>query len=156
MKKVFRSWTIVSTALLTTLLLSACATQPNPEEICTAEWIKPRVDLALGDFRANTDSILETLKKTGKEVATSGGQMGLIQRAGVLLSLGKLVNTFQNGQTLKDLNTLSKTCNEPDLVNKVFKDVLSEYNVPTSFISLLDDLQVFKDLATQAAKDFQQ
>jgi len=153
-KSIFRS-TLMALFLCITLALSACATKPNPDEICTAQWIKPRVDAALGDFRANTDTILSTLKKTGQEVASSGGQLGLLQRAGVLLSLGKLVNTFQNGQTLKDLNVLSKTCNQPELASRAFKEVLSEYNVPASFLSLLDDLEVFKDMATQAAKDLQ-
>ncbi len=147
--------TVTVVTLLLTLLLSACATKHNPDEVCTAEWIKPRVDLALGDFRENTDTILETLKKTGKEVASSGGQLGLIQRAGVLFSLTKLVNTFQNGQTLKDLNVLSETCNQPELASRVFKDVLSEYNVPPVFLTLLEDMQQFKALAEQAAKDFQ-
>lgn len=146
---------VTAATILMTLLLSACATKHNPDEVCTAEWIKPRVDLALGDFRANTDTILNTLKKTGSEVASSGGQLGLLQRAGVLLSLTKLVSTFQNGQTLKDLNVLSETCNQPELASRVFKDVLSEYNVPPAFLNLLDEMQQFKDLATQAAQDLQ-
>lgn len=147
---------VTATALLMTLmLLNACATKHNPDEVCTAEWIKPRVDLALGDFRANTDSILSTLKKTGSEVAKSGGQLGLLQRAGVLLSLTKLVSTFQNGQSLKDLNVLSETCNQPELASRVFKDLLNEYNVPPAFLNLLDEMEQFKDLAAQAAKDLQ-
>lgn len=153
------SWTkhklLMATVVLTMLTLGACATKYNPEEVCTAEWIKPRVDLAVADFRANTDSILNELKKTGKQVASNGGQLGLLQRAGVLLSLGKLVNTFQNGQTLKDLNVLGKTCDQPELASRVFKDLLSEYNVPPAFINILDELKTFQDLAEQAAKDFQ-
>jgi len=101
--------TVTAVTLLLTLLLSACATKHTPDEVCTAEWIKPRVDLALGDFRENTD----------------------------------------------DLNVLSETCNQPELASRVFKDVLSEYNVPPVFLTLLEDMQQFKALAEQAAKDFQ-
>jgi len=95
------------------------------------------------------------LKKVGAEAAKSGGQLSLLQQAKILPSLMSLVNTFQNGQTLKDLNVLSETCNDPQLVTRVFTDVLKEYNVPDSFIQLLGQLDSFKKMAEEAAANYQ-
>lgn len=143
---------IITTSLL---LLTACATKHDPAEVCTSNWIKPRVDAAMGDFRSNSDQILANLKKVGKEAASSGGQLSLLQKARILPSLLSLVNSFQNGQTLKDLNVLSETCNDPQLVTRAFTDLLKEYNVPDNFIQLLDELDSFKKLAEEAAANYQ-
>ena len=137
------------------LFISACATKHDPAEVCTSKWIKPRIDAAMGDFRDNSSQILATLRKTGNEVAKNGGQLGLLQQARILPSLLQLVNTFQDGQTLKDLNVLSETCNDPELVTRVFTDVLKEYNVPDSFIQLLGELDTFKKMAEDAAAGYQ-
>ncbi len=137
------------------LVMTACATKHDPAEVCTSKWIMPRIDAAMGDFRSNTDQILQNLKKVGKETAKSGGQLSLLQQAKILPSLMSLVNTFQNGQTLKDLNVLSETCNDPQLVTRVFTDVLKEYNVPDTFIQLLGELESFKKMAEQAAAKYQ-
>lgn len=137
------------------LLLTACATKHDPAEVCTSNWIKPRVDAAMGDFRTNSDTIFASLKKVGKETASSGGQLSLLQQAKILPSLMSLVNSFQNGQTLKDLNVLSETCNDPQLVTRVFTDVLKEYNVPDTFIQLLGELDSFKKMAEEAATNYQ-
>ena len=143
---------IIGTSLL---LMTACATKHDPAVVCTSNWIKPRVDAAMGDFRSNSDQILANLKKVGKEAASSGGQLSLLQKARILPSLISLVNSFQNGQTLKDLNVLSETCNDPQLVMRSFTDLLKEYNVPDSFIQLLDELDSFKKLAEEAAANYQ-
>ncbi len=147
--------TVLISICASLLLLTACATKHDPAEVCTSNWIKPRVDAAMGDFRSNSDSIFNSLKKVGKETAKSGGQLSLLQQAKILPSLMSLVNTFQNGQTLKDLNVLSETCNDPQLVTRVFTDVLKEYNVPDTFIQLLGELDSFKKMAEEAAANYQ-
>ena len=101
--------------LLTLLLLSACASTPRPEEVCSASWIKPRTDAALGQFQSQTRDTWERLRRTG-EGAAERGTIGLVEKATVLLSLTSLVNDFQSSQALKDLRTLGQTCDDPDLV----------------------------------------
>jgi len=137
------------------VLPMACANQPSPEEICTADWIKPRVDSAMADFRANTGEIMQSLSDTGEEIVGSDGALGLLDKMKVLLSLTKLVGNFQGGQTLKDLNALGRTCSDPELAINAFKGVLEEYKEPQSFVDLLENLDEFKALAEDAMSNLQ-
>lgn len=148
-----RTFKPATATLLAVILLfpMACANQPRPEEICTANWIKPRVDAALTDFRANTGDIMQSLSETADDVAGSGGSLGIMDKMSVLLSLTKLVGNFQGGQTLKDLNTLGRTCNDPELAVNALKGVLTEYKVPEPFMDLLENLDAFKAMAEEAA-----
>lgn len=141
---------VVAGLLLTT---SACATQPKPEEICTAEWIKPRVDAAMQEFRANADDLLSQLKSSAENTTGKDGASAMLGSVDVLVNLVKLVTSFQGGQTFEDLNTLSKTCNDPDLVIHSFTSLLKEYDMPDSFISLLEQLNEFKAIAEESASD---
>ncbi len=135
--------------LLSFVLLSGCATTPNPEEICSAEWIKPRADAAMEDFRENVGEILGTLAGTSEAVEQSEG-FGLVERARVLFDLARLVNTFQDGQTLRDLRTLGDTCNDPELALRAFNGVLTEYEVPQPVIQLLNELEGFRQLVAES------
>lgn len=135
------------------LVTAACASQPKPEEICTAEWIKPRVDAALDDFRGESGSVLAELRSAGEKASKdeSAGLMGTVE---VMMNLVKLASSFQSGQTFEDLNTLAKTCNDPDLVVSSFTGLMKEYDMPDSFISLLEQLGEFKTLLEQTDSSF--
>ncbi len=137
------------TASLCTLLLAGCASTPRPEEVCSANWIKPRTDAALSEFRTSTSDIWDRLENTGKKAAENG-KLSILERASVLFSLTRLVSSFQNSQALDDLQTLSKTCNDPQLVRTALSDTLTEYNVPQQYIDLLNELDAFTTLLQQS------
>lgn len=145
----------IKSLLVASLLLatSACATQPKPEEICTAEWIKPRADAAMQEFRGSADKILLQLRSAGENTTGDDSASAMLGSVDVLVNLVKLITSFQGGQTFEDLNTLAKTCNDPDLVVQSFTDLLEEYDMPDSFISLLEQLNEFKAIAEDAAND---
>ena len=136
--------------LLTLLLLSACASTPRPEEVCSASWIKPRTDAALGQFQSQTRDTWDRLRRTG-EGAAERGTIGLVEKATVLLSLTSLVNDFQSSQALKDLRTLGQTCDDPDLVKNALLGTLEEYNVPQPYLNLLNELDAFVELLGNAS-----
>ncbi|MGI9327901.1 MAG: hypothetical protein ACR2PZ_21965 [Pseudomonadales bacterium] len=125
------------------LLVAGCATTPSPEEICSAQWIKPRVDIAVADFRDDIEQTMSRLRSS-EENATKSEGMGLLQGAAVLLSLTRLVNNLQDSRTLADLNTLSQTCNDPELAINALTEVLEEYEVPQPFVDLLRELDAFR------------
>jgi len=135
--------------VLSAAVLAGCASQQlSPEEICSANWIKPRTDAAISEFRKSTSSTWESLQKSGKKAASSG-KLGLLERASVLFSLTKLVNAFQNSQALEDLQLLSTACDDPQLVRNVLTDTMTEYNVPQQYIDLLNSLDEFTNLLQQ-------
>ena len=136
--------------VLVATLVSACATTPSAEEVCSADWIKPRTDAALQEFKNSTQDTWKKLSSTGKR-ASKRGSLGLIEKASVLLSLTSLVNSFQNSQALEDLQLLGKTCNDPDLVKNALVGTLEEYNVPDAYINLLNELDGFLKLLESSA-----
>jgi len=129
-----------------------CVSTPPAEEVCSANWIKPRTDAALKEFRNSTSDTWDKLSKTGKR-ASKRGSLGLIEKASVLLSLTGLVNSFQNSQALEDLQLLGKTCNDPDLVKNALVGTLEEYNVPDAYINLLNELDGFIKLLDSTASN---
>lgn len=128
-----------------TLMLTACASKPPPEEICSAAWIKPRTDAALEDFKAATADDWKSLRRS-TEGSSASAEIGLLEKARVILSLASVVSSFQNSQALDDLRTLSKTCDDPELVSNALRGTLSEYGVPSAYIELLDELEGFIEL----------
>ncbi len=102
------------------------------------------------EFRGNTDDILSQLRAAGENTAGEEGAAAMLGSVDVLVNLVKLISSFQGGQTFEDLNTLSKTCNDPDLVIRSFTGLLKEYDMPDSFISLLEQLNEFKAIADEA------
>lgn len=135
---------------LATVMLGACATTPSPAEVCSASWIKPRTDSALADFKRTTKDSWERLRKTGENAARQGN-LGLVEKARVILSLTTLVSSFQNSQALTDLQTLGQTCNDPDLVRNALVGTLEEYNVPAPYIKLLNELDDFRRLLEETS-----
>jgi len=133
------------TTLLLTGLVAACASKPPPEEICSAGWIKPRTDAALAEFKDATSDQWQALQRSG-ESASGATDLGLLEKARVLLSLAGVVTSFQNSQALDDLQTLGRTCNDPELVSNALRGVMSEYGVPDAYINLLDELEGFLEL----------
>lgn len=130
-------------------LLGGCASQQlSAAEVCSADWIKPRTDAALNEFRKSTSGTWESLQKSGKKAAANG-KLGLLERASVLFSLTRLVNSFQNSQALDDLQLLSTTCNDPQLVRNALTDTMAQYNVPQQYIDLLGELEQFTTLLQQ-------
>ncbi len=138
-------------ALLTiTLVLTGCVSAPRPEEVCTANWIKPRTDAALTEFRSATSESWDSLQKTAKRTAKSG-ELGIIERASVLLTLTRLASSFKNSQALSDLQTLGRTCNDPNLVRNALVGALEDYDVPQPYINLLNELDAFVQLFEESA-----
>lgn len=137
--------------LLVSLLLTACASTPPPEEICSAAWIKPRTDAALDEFKDATSGKWKTLQRSSEQTA-NGNDLGLLEKARVILSLASVVSSFQNSQALEDLQTLGKTCDDPELVSNALRGVLSEYGVPDTYIDLLDELEGFIELMNNSSQ----
>ena len=131
-------------------LLGACATLLPAEEVCSANWIKPRADAAISEFRSATEDSWNSLRSTGERVAEKG-ELGLLERASALVTITRLVNAFQNSQALDDLRTLGRTCDDPELVQNALRSTLQEYGVPNQYIELLDELSGFVELMQNAS-----
>lgn len=146
---------ILSVSLLISaqFILGACATIPSytPAEICSSEWIAPRANSAMSDFKHDTKSIFKKLKKAGNSVA-HGNKPGPLQMFSLMSSLKKLGNQFENGQAMKAMRTLASTCNDPNLIKNAMTDLLRENGIEEKFISFLNSFDAYTELLRTGKK----
>jgi len=140
MKKL--GFTIAGSALL---LLSGCASTPDPAEVCSAEWIKPRAERAMDDFKKDAGSTFRKLEKAGKTYA-EGKSLGPFQKLFLMGSINNLADNFENGRGIRDLRTLASTCNDPNLLKNTMSNFMREQGISDKFISYLNSFKAYIDL----------
>jgi hypothetical protein len=136
---------ILSVSLPVYLVLSACASTPDPAEVCSAEWIQPRAERAMTDFKKDTRSTFKKLKKAG-DTLTDGGTLGPLQMYSLMGSINRLTDNFENGRAMKDMRTLASTCNDPDLIKTAMTDFMREQGISERFINFLNNLKEYQNL----------
>lgn len=103
------------------------------------------------EFKDATAGSWKRLQRSGEQ-SSAGGDLDILEKARVLLSLASVVSAFQNSQALEDLQTLGRTCDDPELVSNALREVLSEYGVPDAYIELLDELDGFIKLMNNSGQ----
>lgn len=138
-------------ATIFSALIGGCAA--TPQQVCSSEWIKPRTDAALADFRATTTDAWDRLQQAG-EAAAQRGELGLAEQARVLLDLSRVLGSFKESQARADLRRLATTCNDPSLVSNALITTFEDYGVPSSYIALMRELDEFVELFTTETNRF--
>lgn len=130
---------------LSCLILSACATTPDPAKICTSEWIGARSDRALSRIETRSASSLKSLKRASRSWA-AGKTPGPFQLLALSNSIGKLKKELTNGAGIKDLRTLASTCNDPEIISTAMRDLLGRQELPERFQSMIEQSPIFENL----------
>jgi len=129
----------------TALILSACATAPDPAKVCTSEWIGARSVKALDRIESRSKSSMNALRKAGESFA-QGKQPGVFQLLALSNSMTKLKNELTNGQGVTDLKTLASTCNDPEIITKSMSDLLDRQNFSPRLRSMVEDNPLFQSV----------
>ena len=119
------------------VLLTACASTPDPAVVCTAEWIEPRAERAVDRIETRSAKALKAFKDVG-EAWMSGDSPGPLQLFRLSNAVDSLEDELRNGHGVRDLRTLASTCNDPDLIRTRLVSILDRQNVPSSVTSFLD------------------
>ncbi len=127
------------------VLIAGCATTYDPVEVCSAEWIKPRVDRAVGYIERDTKSLIKTLNKNADEFK-SGKTPGPFQMIAISSAVNKLTKQLKNGQGVKDLKILRETCNDPDIVENALTEYMQDQGLPLPLIGFIKGLKVYRDV----------
>ncbi len=132
---------------ITGLLLatSACTTVPDPAKVCSAEWVAPRAERAMSDFKRDTRSIFRKLKKTGNKLQ-DGGKIGPLQMFSLMNSLSSLGKKLENGRAMRDMRTLAKTCDNPQLIKNAMTDFMRQQGIDEKFIQFLNGFEAYTRL----------
>lgn len=131
--------TLLATPILAAgLLLSSCATTPDPAEVCTADWIKPRAERAIKEIQKETGRTIRSLKRDAAKMEK--GTLSTLRAVSMLNSMKKLINRLQNGRGVKDLRLLADTCNEPAIVRDGIANYMEDMGAPESLLELIRDI----------------
>lgn len=136
---------ILPVSILSALFISGCATSYNPAEVCTAQWIKPRAERAIGYLEKDTDRVIKTLKKSAKSFE-SGDMPGPFQILALTSAIDKLAEQFKSGRAIKDLRILRDTCNEPEIIEESLTDFMKDQGLPAGMIDMIRSLKPYQDL----------
>ncbi len=137
------------TALLAILflcaLISACATAPDPAKVCTSEWIGKRSDKAISRIETKAGRSLKTLRKAGESWA-KGKKPNPFQMLMLSNSLKGLEKELKNGQGIRDLKTLSATCNDPKIISDAMGGFLRRQGLPDNIINFIEGMGLYQEL----------
>lgn len=140
-----RSFILVLALSSATVILPACATAPKPAEVCSSEWIAPRADRAMNDFKKDTTSIFKKLRKAGESLADNGS-VGPIQMFFLMNSIKSLGNKFENGHAMRDMRTLASTCNDPELIKSAMTDFMREQGIDERIVNFLNGFEAYTQM----------
>jgi len=123
--------------------LSACASAPDPAEICSAEWIAPRADKAVAQIQKRAGSSISKLSSVSRTFA-SGKTPGPLQLWSLSNAVKKLNKELTNGQGIKDLKTVAQTCNDPKIVSDSMRDLMKRQGVSDSLLRRIENNPLYQ------------
>ena len=132
-------------------LLSACASTPDPAEICTAEWITPRATKAVNQIEKSAKSSFKTFADVSKTWA-SGKQPNLLQSVALFSAMNKMKKELTRGQGIKDLKTVAKTCNDPSIIKTSMHDLLERQGLSDNLIAWIENSPIYESLISTIAE----
>ena len=133
------------------VLLSACASVPDPAEICTAEWITPRATKAVDSIEKSARSSFKTLRDVSEKWA-SGKQPGLLQLIALNGAMNKMKKELTRGRGIKDLKKVAKTCNDPNIIKTSMHDLLERQGLSDNLISWIENSPIFESIISSIAE----
>ncbi len=137
--------TLLTTLIIASLSLGACSTTPAPVDICSAEWITPRVDRAMDEFERDTRKIFKKFRKAADSLQ-NGGSIGPLQMFSVMSALSSLADKFENGRAVQDMRTLAQTCDDPQLIKNAMTDFMRNKGLPENFINFINEIDEYQKL----------
>ncbi|MEP4052005.1 MAG: hypothetical protein ABJN22_07160 [Litorimonas sp.] len=132
-------------------MLSACASTPDPAEVCSAEWIAPRATKAVGKIEKRAKSSIKTLRKVS-ETWASGKTPGPIQMFRLSNALDKMKKELTDGQGIRDLKIVAKTCNDPEIIKDSMRDLLERQGVSDSLIRRVESRPIYESLISSISE----
>ena len=132
-------------------LLSACASVPDPAEVCTAEWITPRATKAVNSIEKSAKSSFKAFRDVS-ETWASGKQPGFFQLLALNSAMNKMKKELTRGQGIKDLKTVAKTCNDPNIIKTSMHDLLERQGLSDNLIAWVENSPIYNSIIASIAE----
>ena len=130
--------------LLLLMLLTGCAST-NPDVVCTSQWIAPRVDRAVDRVESDAGRVLDNLVKVGRAWA-QGDTPGPLTLLSLKRSLDRLENELRDGRGVRDLRTLARTCDNPEILADGMSSFLARRDIPEPLRAFITGTNGWRDL----------
>jgi hypothetical protein len=144
----YKVYTLFCPALL---ILTACASTPDPAEVCSAEWITPRATKAVDKIEKRAKSSFRTLSKVS-ETWASGKTPGPLQMFQFTRALDKMKKELTRGQGIRDLKIVAKTCNDPEIIKDSMRDLLERQGMSDGLIQRIEGNPIYQSVITSITK----
>lgn len=135
--------------ILAAALLSGCASTLTPEEICTPTWIAPRVDQAVDRIETRLDKTLKALSEAG-ESWLRGQTPGPLQLIRLSSAAKSLEREIEDGQGIRDLRLIARTCNDPELIRSQIYRLLDRQGFSPNMTDFLEQTGVMDEIIARA------
>jgi len=132
-------------SVLIAAALSGCATAPDPAKVCTADWIGKRSDKAVSRIESKAGRSLKSLRKAGESWA-KGKTPNPFQMLMLSNSLKGLEKELKDGQGIRDLKTLSTTCDDPKIISDAMGSFLRKQGLPDNIINFIEGMGIYQEL----------
>jgi hypothetical protein len=132
-------------------ILGACASTPDPAEICSAEWIAPRATKAVDKIEKRAKSSIRTLSKVSKTWA-AGKTPGPLQMYSLSRALDKLKKELTDGQGIRDLKIVAKTCNDPEIIKDSMRELFERQGVSERLIERVENSPIYQSVITSISE----
>ncbi len=136
--------TLLSIAILS-ISVTGCTTTPDPAKVCTSEWIGKRSDKAISRIESKAGRSLRSLQKAGTSWA-KGKTPNPFQLLMLSNSLKSLEKELKNGRGIKDLKTLSATCNDPKIISDAMGGFLRKQGLSDNIINFIEGMGIYQEL----------
>jgi len=137
----------ISLLTLATVTMSACATAPDPAEVCTSQWISARSGKALNSIESKAGSSIKALTKAA-ESWSKGKKPNFFQLLALQNSFKGLEKELTSGTGMKALRTLASTCNDPEIISDAMGTLLRKQNLPDNMINFIENFEPYQRLIT--------
>lgn len=127
------------------LSLTGCATAPDPAKVCTSEWISKRSSKAIDRIESKAGRSLKSLQKAGESWA-KGKTPNPFQMLALSNSLKSLEKELKNGRGIKDLKTLSSTCNDPKIISDAMGNFFRRQGLDDKIINFIEGMGLYQEI----------
>lgn len=142
---------VASFYLFPFFILAGCASTPDPAKICTTDWIAPRADKAVMRIEKRAKTSIKTLQAASESWA-EGKTPGPIQIFALSRAFKNLESELTEGQGIRDLKTVARTCNDPDIISDSLRGLLERQGVSNNFIVQIEASPIYQSLLSDVSR----
>lgn len=145
MKKVFLAVALAAS-------LSACASTPDPAEVCTSEWVGKRSMKAVDNIFEDTESTVKSLRKVGMAYM-EGKSPNIFQLFSLATKVKRLEKEVLRGSGIKDLKTVARTCNDTKILTDGISSYVDRLELPEQMRTFMESLPEYRNMVEKHIQD---